>query len=153
MADVDESTLSENEILTQIRDFEEKQLKVAKRTSNLLLAMTVIILVAVVIMVPAMLKTMSKVSTTVDKANSSLDEITTTVQKAQTTLEGIDEMSQNASLAASNMNQFIEENSESLTESIKAMSEVDFEGLDQAIEDLQTAVGPLAEMAKIIGGK
>lgn len=151
MENVDESTLSETELLKQIRDLQEKQTKIAKRTSNLLMVLTLVIIVGVLVMVPACLMIINKVTVTVDKANGALDEITDTVQRAETTLDGIDEMTQSASLAASNMNQLVEENAETLNESIAALSEVDFEGLNEAISDLQSTAGTMAQVMKDLG--
>ena len=146
-----ESTLSEKELLSQIRDLQEKKLKVEKRTSKLLFALTLIILIAVVVMVPATLMLFNKVTQTVDKANGAIDDITATVQRAETTLDGIDEMTESASQAASNMNQLVEENSKTLNESIKALSEVDYEGLNEAINDLKSAASSMAEVMSVFG--
>lgn len=146
-----ESTLSEKELLSQIRDLQEKKLKVEKRTSKLLFALTLVILIAVIVMVPATLMLFNKVTQTVDKANGAIDDITATVQRAETTLDGIDEMTESASQAASNMNQLVEENSKTLNESIKALSEVDYEGLNEAINDLKSTASSMAEVMSVFG--
>ncbi|SHI12672.1 hypothetical protein SAMN02745229_01552 [Butyrivibrio fibrisolvens DSM 3071] len=146
-----ESTLSEKELLSQIRDLQEKKLKVEKRTSKLLFALTLVILIAVIVMVPATLMLFNKVTQTVDKANGAIDDITATVQRAETTLDGIDEMTESASQAASNMNQLVEDNSKTLNESIKALSEVDYEGLNEAINDLKSTASSMAEVMSVFG--
>ena len=146
-----ESTLSEKELLSQIRDLQEKKLKVEKRTSKLLFALTLVILIAVIVMVPATLMLFNKVTQTVDKANGAIDDITATVRRAETTLDGIDEMTESASQAASNMNQLVEDNSKTLNESIKALSEVDYEGLNEAINDLKSTASSMAEVMSVFG--
>ncbi len=46
--------------------------------------------------------------------------------------------------SAANFDKLLSENSKELTESIKEISEIDFDGLNKAIKDLQDAVGPMA---------
>ena len=49
-----------------------------------------------------------------------------------------------------NPNEFIETNSESVTQSMQKLQNVDFEGLNNAISDLEAVVEP---MAKLFGKK
>ena len=46
--------------------------------------------------------------------------------------------------ASNNLNQLVNDNTEPLTQAVNNMAGIDFEGLNQAITDLQGAVGPLA---------
>ena len=85
-----ESSLSEQELLTQIRDLQEKQVKIAKRTSTFICILTVAILISVIVLVPTAFMLMGKVSKTVDKASGAIDDVTGTIQRAETTLDGID---------------------------------------------------------------
>jgi len=40
------------------------------------------------------------------------------------------------------------DNSQSLTDAVEKMNNIDFEGLNKAIQDLQDAVGPFANLMK-----
>ena len=43
-----------------------------------------------------------------------------------------------------NMNSMLTDNSQSLTDAVDKMNNIDFDGLNKAIKDLQDAVGPFA---------
>lgn len=146
-----ETTLSESEILSQIRDLQKKQLKIAKVTSGFILALVVTVMIVAIILVPKVFNLLGQVSSTVDKASGAIDQVTETIQRAETTLDGIDQMTESASEAASNMNQLVEENSKTLNESITALSEIDYEGLNEAIGDLKDSANSMAEVMKIFG--
>ena len=47
--------------------------------------------------------------------------------------------------------EFVDDNGENLAAAVKSLSEIDFEGLNKAITDLQDAVGPLASLMKKLG--
>ena len=67
-----------------------------------------------------------------------------TAIKAQASLVKVDEMTEGLNEASKNLNKLVDENAEIMTDAVKSISEIDFEGLNQAITDLQGAVGPLA---------
>lgn len=84
-------------------------------------------------------------------ATSVLPQITYTVEhlneiatKADSSLSHVDTMIDGIIKATDNMNKLVEENAEDITSATKSMSEIDFQGLNQAIKDLQDAVGPVA---------
>lgn len=85
----------------------------------------------------AVLKVVPMVETTLTHIND-------TAIKAQDTLVQVDEMTAGLNEASKNLNKLVDENAEIMTDAVKSISEIDFEGLNQAITDLQGAVGPLA---------
>jgi predicted PurR-regulated permease PerM len=146
-----ETTLSETEILSRICDLQKKQVKIAKITAALIMVFVVTVIIVVLILVPKAFNLMEQVNTTVDKANGAIDSVTDTIQRAETTLDGIDQMTESASEAASNMNQLVEENSKTLNESITALSEIDYEGLNEAIGDLKDSANSMSQVMSIFG--
>ncbi len=80
----------------------------------------------------------------VPKATTTLEYINEVAVKEQETLGEIDKVASSVVESSNNLNKLVEENAEELTGAVKSISEVDFDGLNQAIEDFQTAVGPLA---------
>ena len=73
-----------------------------------------------------------------------LDHINSVAVKAEESLANVDTMAADVSNSAANFDKLLAENSKELTESIKEISEIDFDGLNKAIKDLQDAVGPMA---------
>ncbi|MBR4832096.1 MAG: hypothetical protein IKZ97_05680 [Butyrivibrio sp.] len=121
-------------ILEQIRDLTKKQLFYKKISTYCIAGMLALVLISVLVIVP-------KVSTTLSRINS-------VAQKAETSLENVDTMTDSILKASENMNKLVDDNGENLAAAVKSLSEVDFEGLNKAITDLQDAVGPMASFMK-----
>lgn len=98
---------------------------------------TACMIIMTVVVIGIALKVVPKITTAIDNVNQ-------VAVSAQNSLKDADEMIQSITTASENMNTLINENAEELTQSTKSMSEIDFEGLNQAIRDLQDAVGPVA---------
>ena len=64
---------------------------------------------------------------------------------AQKTLEDIETMSASITQTSEDLNKLVGDNAESLSASVQKLSEVDFGAINQATQDLQDAVGPLAD--------
>ena len=99
--------------------------------------MLAVLLICVLIVIP-------KVSTTLSHINS-------VATKAETSIESIDKMTDSILKASENMNKLVDDNGENLAAAVKSLSEIDFEGLNKAISDLQDAVGPMAAFMKKLG--
>ena len=101
------------------------------------------VVIALCIVVPPAVRTINNVDTAVVGA-------TNTLSKADEALDNINTMSVEVTSASKQMNEFIETNSESVTQSMQKLQNVDFEGLNNAISDLEAVVEP---MAKLFGKK
>ena len=128
---------SMEELLRQILEADRKEVKYAKRASIFAFGLFVILLVAAVVIVPKVIETLTNIDTIVIQAGS-------TIEEAGTALDNINEMSGSITQTSENMNPMLTDNSESLTDAVEKMNNIDFEGLNQAISDLQDAVGPFA---------
>lgn len=80
----------------------------------------------------------------VPEATKTLNYIDEVAIKEQETLEEINKVAASVVESSTNLNQLVENNAQELTDAVKSISEIDFEGLNQTITDFQTAVGPLA---------
>lgn len=89
-----------------------------------------VVLIAVVILVPQISET--------------LGHINKVATDAEAAIENVDEMVLEMTDASKNLNQLVGDNSEALTEAVTNMSNIDFDGLNEAIKDLQDTVGPMA---------
>lgn len=118
--------------LSELIKIGKKQLFYQKVATSCIAGMLVVMIIAVAVMIP-------RVSTTLTHINS-------VATKAETSLENVNTMTNSVSTSAGNFDKFLNDNSEKLTSSIKSISEIDFEGLNKAITDLQSAVGPLAKL-------
>lgn len=84
------------------------------------------------------------VITIVPKITSTLDNVDQVISDATASIEQIDGMVAEMTDASRNLNKLVDENAEPLTTAVQNLSDVDFEGLNKAITDLQDAVGPVA---------
>ena len=128
---------SNDAILTEIRDLSKKRLFYQKISTCCIAGMLAVLLICVLIVIP-------KVSTTLSHINS-------VATKAETSLESVDKMTDSILKASENMNKLVDDNGENLAAAVKSLSEIDFEGLNKAISDLQDAVGPMAAFMKKLG--
>ena len=125
-------------LLTEIRDMSKKRL-LWQRISG---CSMVVIALAVVI---SLIRIVPEVSGTLTHVND-------TAIQAQATLSNVDELKDSIMEASTNINTLVGDNAETLTTAVTNLSEIDFEGLNQAIQDLQDAIGPMAAFMKRFGG-
>ena len=128
---------SNDAILTELRDLSKKRLFYQKISTCCIAGMLAVLIICVLIVIP-------KVSTTLSHINS-------VATKAETSIESIDKMTDSILKASENMNKLVDDNGENLAAAVKSLSEIDFEGLNKAISDLQDAVGPMAAFMKKLG--
>ena len=79
---------------------------------------------------------------------TTLTNINNAAVKAGSSLDDIDTMTEDITTATNNLNELVSNNSVKLTDAVTSLSQIDFEGLNKAITDLQTAVGPMANLMK-----
>jgi methyl-accepting chemotaxis protein len=120
----------------KLYDLVKKQLFYQRISTCCIAGILLVAIIVAVVMVP-------KVNKTVDHVNEAIAQVNTVANKAEKSLENVDVMVEGIIKATDNMNSLVEENAEEITQATKSMSEIDFEGLNKAISDLQTAVAPL----------
>ena len=120
----------QQEILLEIKNLTKKMLFWQKIGTCCIAAIAAIVLVTMVIVIPQLEATLNHINDTAIKAQDSLNE-------ANTMITSITE-------ASENFDSLVAKNGEGLTNAVESMSEIDFEGLNEAIKDLQDAIGPLA---------
>ena len=89
-----------------------------------------VVLVVAMVLVPQVLAT--------------LDNINRVAKDAESAVANVDTMVLEMTDASKNLNQLVGDNSEALNEAITNMANVDYDGLNKAIKDLQDTVGPMA---------
>ncbi|MCR5671477.1 MAG: hypothetical protein K6G10_10765 [Butyrivibrio sp.] len=122
--------LQKEDVLSQLAKTAKKQLMYQRISAICLIVMALLFAYAVFTIVPQVGTTLGHIN---DVANS-----------VQSSITGIDTMVEEMTTASKDLNKLVDENAETLTSAVKSLSEIDFEGLNQAIQDLQDAVGPMA---------
>ena len=124
------TSANSEELLIEIRNLTKKKLFWQKISTCCITAITDIVLVTMVIVIPQLEATLNHINDTAIKAQDSLNE-------ANNMITSITE-------ASENFDSLVAKNGEGLTSAVESMSKIDFEGLNEAIKDLQDAIGPLA---------
>lgn len=131
---------------TVMEQLEEKQTKLLKKqlfysrvTAFSALGFLVAVVIALVIVVPKAVITLTEINQAVELAE-------TTLLNADTALADISEMSTNVTTVSIEMENFLLDNSETVTSAMEDISSIDFEGLNNAIQDLEDVVEPFANM-------
>ena len=116
---------------------DEQMLNVNKKTLGwqrfaalMVLATFVVILVTALILVPQIVETLNNVNKVAGEVEQSL--------------QGVDTMVAEMTSASENLNKLVDDNAQGLTTAVENLANVDFDGLNKAIQDLQDAIGPMA---------
>lgn len=132
-----EAKVSEIEVLQKLLSDEDREVKYFKWIARLMFLFIVVVAVALAIVIPKALKTLDDIShvaltaeQTLENANSAIDELT--------------QMSQGVTDLSNQMSTFLTDNTSTLDSAMSNIENIDFDGLNQAIRDLQDAVGPMA---------
>ena len=128
-----QGNLSES-LLVEMRDLSKKRLFFQRIATCCLVGVFLTVFTACLIVVPKAMTTLTNINNAAVKAGSSLDDI--------------DTMTEDITTATNNLNELVSNNSVKLTDAVTSLSQIDFEGLNKAITDLQTAVGPMANLMK-----
>ncbi|MCR5654275.1 MAG: hypothetical protein K6G07_01355 [Lachnospiraceae bacterium] len=120
-----EEKMEDRELMEQML----KELKNQKKSERITMIFTVAIFllftVVAVLVVPPLLKTVNNANVTLSKLDTAVESLTETSEA---------------------MNELVGANSETITEAVESLSNIDFDGLNAGIRDLQDTVGPLADM-------
>lgn len=117
-------------LLQELLTWQKKEARRARVAAFFNILLVLALLAALFVLVPRALRL-------ADGAEQSLAEINRLTASAQTLIENADAM--------------VTENTDAVSETVRKLNEVDFEGLNQAIGSLNDAVRPLADLARILG--
>ncbi|MCR5157457.1 MAG: hypothetical protein K6C96_12345 [Butyrivibrio sp.] len=118
------------DMLTEIRDMTKKELIWQRVSSSALLVLVLALIIIGVNVIP--------------KAVVAIQNVSEVAQVAIDSLHEIDVMVSDVTNTSQNVNKVIEDNAVPLSDAVNNMSNVDFDGLNKAIADLQDTVGPMA---------
>lgn len=135
--ELDQGKNSTEELLNKILESTEQETKYAKRAARFTLGIFLVLAIAMAIVIP-------QVTTTLANVNSAVNQASDTVAKANEAIDNINLMSTSITGTSEKMNTMLDDNSEAIASSVQKLSNIDFEGLNSAIQDLQDAVGPFA---------
>ena len=130
------------ELLRELLAFEKKEARYQKVTSILIFCLVVIMGIVSFMIVPVAVQTLTTANETIVMAQEALGKITEE-------MDSINTMTASITATSNNMNSMVVENSEELSKAVESMSNIDFDGLNKAIKDLEDAVGPFAKMTRI----
>lgn len=127
-----------DELLQRIAEQTKKQVFYARISAICGGILTMAVVIALLILVPSLLKTIHQVNGVTAEAEE-------TLAQAQDALAGVDEMTDAVTSMSENMDTFVTENAVSIEQVMKKLEAIDFEGLNGAIKDLGDVVEPMAK--------
>lgn len=127
-----------DELLQRIAEQMKKQVFYARISAICGGILTMAVVIALLILVPSLLKTIHQVNGVAAEAEE-------TLAQAQDALAGVDEMTDAVTSMSENMDTFVTENAVSIEQVMKKLEAIDFEGLNGAIKDLGDVVEPMAK--------
>lgn len=130
--------MNQNEQLAKLLENSEKQLFYSRIRSIATVVTALCILCALVMVVPALLRTAAGADAVIAQASSS-------ITLADEAITDVIEMSGAITEMGLSMDDFIAENAEEVSSLMKEIEAIDFEGLNKAIKDLGDVVEPFAK--------
>lgn len=115
----------------------KKQLRYSRISAIAMTSIAVLFLICLVMVLPQAI-------TAIHQANNIMVQASETITLAEEAITSVTEMSDAITTMGNNMDTFITENSEAVTEVMEQIEAIDFEGLNGAIKDLGDVVEPLA---------
>ncbi|MBO6134109.1 MAG: hypothetical protein J6P05_07240 [Lachnospiraceae bacterium] len=132
---------------------QEKQVKYSRFAAIFTAVIAAVMVIVAVIVVPEVLNLIKQVDTTIVQVEETITQVDATIAQAQEsvgkvneTLDSANGMVKSITNTSNNVNGVVTSNASDISKVVKDISQVDFEGLNQAINDLQSAVAPLANM-------
>lgn len=130
---------AENDVMKTLLEKTQKQLFYTKILAGAAGGMFLILLIAALLVVPKAVSALTQAEAVMADAQGLLE-------TADTAISNISAMSDEVTQVSKSLNGFVTDNAQTLTDAARDISNIDFEGLNGAIRDLQDAVGPFAKM-------
>ena len=130
---------SEKELLLALAKGQKQEAIRSWIMVGLLLVLVTTVLISVSRVMPPLTRTLDQAYTTLDKAYTTLNDTQEMVSQAKESLAGIDTMVENA-------NTLVEDNTDERKETIQKISDIDFEKLNNSIDQLNKVIAPLAKL-------
>ncbi len=135
MGDKKLTEMEDHELLVELVKSQRKDALGQRITAFASLGVLVALVIALAIIVP-------KVVSTLDQVQSAVTETESLVKQAKGTMEDIDTM-------VANVDTLVVENTESVGKAMEDLNSIDFEALNQGIQDLSEVIEPMAKFAEM----
>lgn len=136
---------NEKEILEQILEENRKRTLYSKITAVSSSGIFAAIVLLLLLLVPRLSETADNVNAVAAQAQGILGEAETTLAAIENAASGLAGMSESLSLTGESVNRLVTDNAAALADTVKQLGGIDYEGLNEAIRDLQDAVEPFAK--------
>ena len=135
---INETNMSQEEMSKIVYQNSVKALRLQRISTACMVGVLLLVAITVITLVP-------RVVAVSKDLNSLIDSAQTTIENADKTLEDISGMADSLQQAGDKMDSILADNESVLVESMDKISNIDFDGLNKGIKELQEAVGPLAK--------
>ena len=134
--------VSGREHMDSALDVQKKMLRMLRISYITNLVLVIALIAAAVILIPRTRAMSERVNTLMEQAKSTMKNTADSLSKFNKLGEDAEELIKNA-------NKMVADNAGAVTETVNKLNEVDFVTLNEAIQNLNTAIKPLAEFAKM----
>jgi predicted PurR-regulated permease PerM len=139
-----QNPMSQEDLGRKIYENSQKSLMLQRISAICVAGLFAVVLIAAIMVIPRTLRL-------IDEVHTAAQSVTDTVSKAEVAINDLSEMANSLEDTSENFDKLIAENSGALTDSLDKIANIDFEGLNKGIQDLQNAVGPFANLMSRFG--
>ena len=139
-----ENSKSTDELLEEILKYQKRSSRITRIAAIAVLFIACVFAVALALIIP-------KVVNILDNATETLEEVDELIADTGDIMDDLNDMTievnaviSDAGVLIDNSNSMVEDNTDAITETVQELNQVDFETLNQAINDLSDVVEPLA---------
>ncbi len=136
----------EKEVLERLLEKCGKQLFFMRIFAAAAVGLFLIFFILALVLVPRIVTVLADVDMLMRETGELVEETDGLMESAEDALADISQMSTEVTNVSTEMSSFLTQNAEALSDVASNISEIDFEGLNAAIQDLQDAVGPFANL-------
>jgi len=139
MAKVNYNEMSDHDLLVAMLKAQEKDARRGLASAIAGFTLAAVFAIAFMIIIPIAITSLRNIDKAVENCTVMIETASVTITQAQTTLEGIDSMTEN-------VNGVVTDNTDAVADALEEINSIDIERLNQAIDDLASIVGPLAQL-------
>ena len=135
------------ELLKEIKKNTSRTFIMQCVSSGCMVGILAALLFTVFSLLPMVMKTLGMVTDTITTVSDTLNTVNDLAVEADGAIKEINTMSRSITATSEQISGVVEENTATLSDAVTKINNIDFEGLNKAIKDLEDAVGPFATEA------
>ncbi|MBR1861850.1 MAG: hypothetical protein IJ796_08325 [Lachnospiraceae bacterium] len=136
------------ELLEEILKYQKRGSRITRIAAFAVIFIVVIFAGALALMIPRAVNLLDHARESLAEIDYLIDETGDLITNTNNLVENFNDLSDGTTALIDNANKMISDNTDAITETVQKLNDVDFETLNQAIQDFSAVVEPLSKFFK-----